>query len=60
MVSHMPNDCEPITGAWSCHVGHWYVPSVVHGIRQTQIIVQQVEDMRHSVEKMIRIKQTLI
>ena len=63
MVSHMPNDCEPTTGAWSCHVGHWYaltVPPVVHEIRQTQIIVQQVEDMRQSVEKMVRIKQTLI
>ena len=24
MVSHMPNDCEPTTGAWSYHVGHWY------------------------------------
>ena len=46
-----------------CHVGHWYVLSVhpvVHGIGQTQIIVQQVEDMRQSVEKMVRIKQTLI
>ena len=29
MVSHMPNDCEPTAGAWSCHVGHWYVPPVV-------------------------------
>ena len=33
---------------------------MVHGIGQTQIIVQQVADMRQSVEKMIRIKQTLI
>ena len=33
---------------------------MVHGIGQTQIIVQQVEDMRQSVEKMVRIKQTLI
>ena len=24
MVSHMPNDYEPTTGAWSYHVGHWY------------------------------------
>ena len=63
MVSHMPNDCEPTTGAWSCHVGHWYVltvPLVVHGIGQTQIIIQQVADIRQSVEKMVRIKQTLI
>ena len=65
MVSHMPNDCEPTTGAWSYHVGHWYVLTVpyhpvVHSIGQTQIIVQQVEDMRQSVEKMVRIKQTLI
>ena len=63
MVSHMPNDYEPTTRVWSCHVGHWYVLSVhpvVHGIGQTQIIVQQVEDMRQSVEKMVRIKQTLI
>ena len=29
-------------------------------VRQTQIIVQQVEDMRQSVETMVRIKQTLI
>ena len=54
----VPYDCEPTTGAWSCHVGHWYVlrlyHPVVHGIGQTQIIVQQ------SVEKMVRIKQTLI
>ena len=53
MVSHMPNDCEPTTGAWSYHVGHWYAlivyHPVVHGIGQTQIIVQQVEDMRQSV-----------
>ena len=63
MVSHMPNDCEPTTGAWSYHVGHWYALMYhpgVHGIGQTQIIVQQVEDMRQSVEKMVRIKQTLI
>ena len=65
MVSHMPNDCEPTTGAWSYHVGHWYVLTVpyhpvVHSIGQTQIIVQQVEDMRQSVEKMVRFKQTLI
>ena len=33
---------------------------MVHGIGQTQIIVQQVEDMRQSVEKMVRFKQTLI
>ena len=33
---------------------------VVHGIGQTQIIVQQMEDMRQSVEKMVRIKKTLI
>ena len=33
---------------------------MVHGIGQTQIIVQQAEDMRQSVEKMVRIKQTLI
>ena len=64
MVSHIPNDCEPTTGTWSYHVGHWYVLTVpyhpvVHGIYQTQIIVQQVEDMRQSVEKMVRIKQTL-
>ena len=45
MVSHMLNDCEPTTGAWSYHVGHWYALNVVHGIGQTQIIVQQVEDM---------------
>ena len=51
-MSHTPNDCEPTTGAWSYHVGY--------GIGQTQIIVQQVEDMRQSVEKMVRIKQTLI
>ena len=65
MVSHMPNDCEPTTAAWSYHVGYWYVLTVlyhpvVHGIGQTQIIVQQVEDMRQSVEKMVRFKQTLI
>ena len=24
VVSHMPNDCEPTTGAWSYHVGYWY------------------------------------
>ena len=65
MVSHMPNDCEPTTGAWSYHVGYWYVLTVpyhpvVHGIGQTQIIVQQVEDMRQFVEKMVRFKQTLI
>ena len=61
MVSHMPNDCEPTTGAWSYHVGHWYVLTVPSsGIGQTQIIVQQVEDMRQSVEKMVRIKQTVI
>ena len=61
VVSHMPIDREPTTGAWSYHVGHWYglnVPS--SGLGQTQIIVQQVEDMRQSVEKMVRIKQTLI
>ena len=28
MVSHMPNDCEPTTGAWSYHVGHWYALTV--------------------------------
>ena len=39
VVSHMPNDCEPTTGAWSYHVGHWYALTVVHGIGQTQIIV---------------------
>ena len=33
---------------------------MVHGIGQTQIIVQQVEDITQSVEKMVRIKQTLI
>ena len=33
---------------------------MVHGVGQTQIIVQQVEDMRQSVEKMVRIKQILI
>ena len=57
-------DCEPTTGAWSCHVGHWYVLTVPSSgswhIDQTQIIVQQVEDMRQSVEKMVRIKQALI
>ena len=30
--------------------------TMVHGIGQTQIIIQQVEDMRQSVEKMVRIK----
>ena len=39
---------------------HWLYHPVVHGIGQTQIIVQQVADMRQSVEKMVRIKQTLI
>ena len=34
--------------------------TMVHGIGQTQVIVQHVEDMRQSVEKMVRIKQTLI
>ena len=33
---------------------------MVRGIGQTQIIVQQVADMRQSVEKMVKIKQTLI
>ena len=28
VVSHMPNDCEPTTGAWSYHVGHWYALTV--------------------------------
>ena len=60
VVSHMPNDCEPTTGAWSCYVGHWCVLTVPSSIGQTQIIVQQVEDMRQSEEKMVRIKQTLI
>ncbi|KAL5486903.1 hypothetical protein EMCRGX_G019442 [Ephydatia muelleri] len=49
-------DCEPTTGAGSYHVGHWYVLTVPSSgswhIDQTQIIVQQVEDMRQSVEKM--------
>ena len=63
MVSHMPNDCEPTTGAWSCHVGHWYaltVPSNGSWHRSNSDYFQQVEDMRQSVEKMVRIKQTLI
>ena len=58
MVSHMPNDCEPTTGAWSCHVGHCYALTVLSsGSRhRSNIIVLQVEDMRQSVEKMVRIK----
>ena len=65
MVSNMPNDCEPTTEAWSYHVGHWYALTVPSSgswhIDQTQIIIQLVEDMRQSVEKMvIRIKQTMI
>ena len=51
-MSHMPNDCEPTTGAWSYHVGHLYVLTVpyhpvVHGIGQTQIIIQHAAGGRH-------------
>ena len=60
MVSHMSNDCEPTTGAWSYHVGHWYALTVPSSGSWHRIIVQRVEDMRQSVEKMVRIKQTLI
>ena len=63
MVSHMPNDCEPTTGAWSYHVGHWYaltVPSSGSWHRSNSDYRPAGEDMRQSVEKMVRIKQTLI
>ena len=60
MVSHMPNDCEPTTGAWSYHVVHWYALTVPSSGSWHRSNVQQVEDMRQSVEKMVRIKQTLI
>ena len=38
MVSRMHNDCEPTTGAWSCHVGHWYALTVPSsGINSTKV-----------------------
>ena len=63
MVSHMPNDCEPTTGAWRYHVVHWYaltVPSSGSWHRSNSDYRPAGEDMRQSVEKMVRIKQTLI
>ena len=38
VVSRMHNDCEPTTGAWSCHVGHWYALTVPSsGINSTKV-----------------------
>ena len=62
-MSHMPNDCEPITGAWSCCVGHWCaltVPSSGSWRRSNSDYCPAAEDMRQSVGKMVRTKQTLI
>ena len=63
MVSHMPNDCEPTTGAWSYHVGHWYalnVPSSGSWHRSNSDYRPAGGRHEQSVEKMVRIKQTLI
>eukprot|EP00731_Ephydatia_muelleri_P023310 Em0015g893a len=53
---HSSNHPVILEQLWCPHM----LNDLVHGIGQTQIIVQQVEDMRQSVEKMVRIKQTLI
>ena len=60
MVSHMTNDCEPTTGAWSYHVGHWYALTVPSSGSRHRSNVQQVEeDMRQSVEQtLIESKRT--
>ena len=60
MVSHMPNDCEPTTGAWSCHVGHWYALTVPSSGSWHRSNSDYCPAGGRHVEKMVRIKQTLI